>query len=83
MIVQEDGEAFNIMLVQGEDSLQQLWDLVTVSSHQLGAIPAIAERSRGKVGVGQDDLVAVSHEGEGVQQVGGQQRRDAFQYHLK
>ena len=65
-----------------EDCLQQLRDGVTVSSDQPGTLVTITDGGGGEVCISQDDLVAMTHGGQGMQQLRRQDTGNAFQYHL-
>ena len=52
-----------------EDSLEQLRNVVTISSDQSRTLRvSVTDGGRGEVGVSKDNLVPVSHAGQGVQQ---------------
>ena len=66
-----------------EDSLQQLRNVVTISSDQSRTLRvSVTDGGGGEVGVSKDNLVSMTHAGQGVQQLRGQDGGDTLQNHL-
>ena len=77
------GEGVGVQRQERHDGLQQAGDAVPVCPHQTGAGArlAVADARRREVGVGEHELVAVSHAGQRVQQLGGQHVGHTLQHH--